>query len=248
MVVVEEAYWPQPQFRHLLQDADHLLPRRPSADDHRGHAPQLSSDQDGSDDAFADQRQDDEESKSQGGRASRPEDGLARVVPAYQQGEQQTGRLDAQRKAFDRGLAIYPIDVEEYVTDGQHERHQRELGTEAECHRFLAAGSGIQLGAQIEGDLGGHCVDQNQREQHDDPARPRQPTSRSVGRGGRAEAEERRAAHPGDRMLFIGECHDAPCYAAITTVSPGCPLGNSRGAERGAIPTSRPAACWAIQA
>ena len=42
MVVVEEAYGSQPQFRHLLQDTNHLPPHRPGAEHHGGHAPQPS--------------------------------------------------------------------------------------------------------------------------------------------------------------------------------------------------------------
>ena len=40
VVVVEEPDGPQPQLGHLLQDTDDLLPRRPGADHHGGHAPQ----------------------------------------------------------------------------------------------------------------------------------------------------------------------------------------------------------------
>lgn len=128
-------------------------------------------------------------------------------MPADQKRKQQTGRLDAQRKALDRRLAVYPIDIEEDVADGQGERHRRQLRAEAECNGSGAGDSRIELSAQIESDLGGQHVDQDQREQHDHPARQREAPVPRRDLTGRVEAAQRTAVGRCDGMLFVSECH-----------------------------------------
>ena len=138
VAVVEEGDRPQPQFRRLLQDADHLPPDRAGTDHHGRHAPQSEPDQHGPDDALSQKRQHDAEQDHRHGGAERPEKPVSGVGPGVQQREQHAGRLDAHGKPLDRRLAVHPVHVQQPVDEGQRQGHHGRMRADRERLRPLA--------------------------------------------------------------------------------------------------------------